>query len=137
LDYNNKKAVILAIVCTIFTSAGQILWKKGIAGIAADNLLSLLNWPFILGFVAYGLGAALMLLAFKYGDLSLVYPFIATSYVWVLLLSWHIFGEMMNTWKWSGVMIIIISVSLLGYGSAIKPKKYLVETVPESGDIHG
>ena len=132
--YDNKKAIILAIVCTIFTSAGQILWKMGLAGFSESNFWSLLNLPFILGFVAYGLGAVLMLLAFKYGDLSLVYPFIAASYVWVLLLSWYLFGDALNIWKWAGVIVIIISVSLLGYGSSRAQKK---EVKPLEGELHG
>jgi len=136
LIYDNKKAIILAIVCTIFTSAGQILWKMGLTGFSESNIWSLLNLPFILGFATYGLGAVLMLLAFKYGDLSLVYPFIAASYVWVLLLSWYLFGDTLNAWKWAGVVVIIVSVSLLGYGSS-RAQKEENGVKPLEGELHG
>ncbi|MEK6938985.1 MAG: EamA family transporter [Nanoarchaeota archaeon] len=122
MAYNNRKAIWLAIICTIFTSVGQVLWKLGLAQIEFTNLWTLINVPFIFGFISYGLGAIFMLLAFKYGELSLVYPFIAASYVWVILLSLYLFSDVMNWWKWLGVIIIILSVCLLGYGSSKKEK---------------
>ncbi|MBI4983183.1 hypothetical protein HZC32_00875 [Candidatus Woesearchaeota archaeon] len=121
MGYHNQKAIWLAIICTLFTSIGQVLWKLGLVRIDAHQWLTWFNLPFVSGFAAYGIGAALMLLAFKHGELSLVYPFIAASYVWVSLLSLYLFpSDFMNWWKWSGVIIIIISVSLLGYGSSRK-----------------
>jgi drug/metabolite transporter (DMT)-like permease len=107
---------MLTIICTIFTSAGQVLWKMGLVNFT--NFWSLVNIPFLLGFVTYGLGALFMLLAFKYGELSLVYPLVSASYVWVLLLSWYLFGDILNLWKWLGVITIVLSVSILGYGSS-------------------
>lgn len=118
---NPKRAILFAIMCTIFTSIGQVLWKFGILKIDFGNWLTIINIPFLLGFVSYGLGAVLMLLAFKHGELSFVYPIIAISYVWVILLSMYLLpNEFMNAWKWSGVALIIISVSLLGYGNSRK-----------------
>lgn len=118
---DKNKAIIFIVLCTIFTSAGQILWKSGLARIDFSNLLTFLNFPFILGFVSYGLGLLLMLAAFAKGDLSVVYPILATSYVWVSLFSPMFFPtDSMNLWKWLGVGTILLSVSLLGYGSSRK-----------------
>ncbi len=116
---NTQKAILITIFCTLFTSLGQILWKRGINQIDFNHWLTLLNLSFILGFVIYALGGLLMLIAFKKGDLSLVYPIIATGYVWVSLLSPLLFPEdSMNLWKWAGVIIILLSVSILGLGSS-------------------
>ena len=115
-------AIVLMVLCTIFTSAGQILWKLGVMNVNLDNLISLFNLPFILGFVSYGFGFVLMLLAFRYGELSILYPIVATSYVWVSLISpWLFPGDFMNIWKWVGVTVILVSVSLLGIRE--KPKR--------------
>ncbi len=116
-------AFLLAIFCTFFTAAGQILWKMGLAKTDA-TIISFLNLFFILGFVFYGLGALLMIMALRKGELSLIYPVIAIGYVWVSLLSAYFFpGDNMNLWKWFGIGIIIISISLLGWGNNHRVKK--------------
>lgn len=105
-----KSALILALICTLCTSMGQLLWKLG-----ADPLNYV--WLFF-GFVFYGLGALLMILALRSGDLSFVHPLLATSYIWVTLLSVVVFPtDVLNIWKISGVSVIIISVILLSIGS--------------------
>ncbi len=115
------KAIVLMVICTIFTSTGQILWKYGINRIDLNFLITIFNLPFILGFVFYGFGFLLMLLAFKQGELSILFPIVATSYVWVSLLSSWLFPEdVMNIWKWGGVIFILFSVSLLGLASEKK-----------------
>src|SRR3989339_274780 len=114
---NNIRPITLVTLCTVFTSAGQILFK-----IASGNLNSfhqiIINIPLWIGFICYGLGSLLMILALKYGDLSLVYPFIALSFVWVNILSIIFFSEHVKILNWLGITAIIIGVSLIGYGSS-------------------
>lgn len=113
------QAIFLMFLCTIFTSTGQILWKVGLKSVSFSNIFSFLNVAFILGFVFYGIGAMLMLVAFKSGELSVLFPIVATSYVWVSMFSPMIFpSDSMNLLKWTGVGIIMISVCMLGYGSS-------------------
>jgi multidrug transporter EmrE-like cation transporter len=109
------QAVLLMIVCTIFTSVGQILLKFGVDIFDKNHVLSLFNVPLILGFFAYVIGAMLMLAAFRVGELSVIYPIIATSYVWVSLISPLLFPDVMNVWKWLGVLTILLSVTILGF----------------------
>ncbi len=105
-----KSALILALICTLCTSAGQLFWKLG-----ADPLNYI--WLFF-GFMFYGLGALLMILALRSGDLSFVHPLLATSYIWVTILSVVVFPtDTLNIWKISGVAVIIVSVILLSIGS--------------------
>ena len=111
------RPIILVTLCTIFTSAGQIFFK-----LSSQNLNSIgqiiLNVPLWIGFILYGLGSLLMILALKYGDLSLVYPFIALSFVLVNILSIIIFNEHVKMLNWVGITAIILGVSLIGYGSS-------------------
>ncbi len=118
-NHTQLKAVLLMACCTLFTSGGQILWKWGMKTIDFNQLITFLNAPFLLGFVSYGIGAALMILALRKGELSLVYPIAATSYIWVSLISPRLFPtDIMNAWKWAGVVVILLAVSILGYGSS-------------------
>jgi multidrug transporter EmrE-like cation transporter len=121
---NNKKAahkalkpILLVILCTLFTSSGQILWK-----LASKNLNSFIgiitNIPLILGFIFYGVGAILLIISLKYGDLSLIYPFIALSFIWVNIASIFIFGEAISIINWMGIISIMLGVSLIGYGGS-------------------
>ncbi len=107
----------LMVFCTFFTSIGQILWKFGVNSFTG-SLFSIINVPFVLGCVAYGFGLILLLASLKYGELSVLYPVIATSYIWVSLLSSYLFQtDSMSLYKWVGIGFILISIALLGYKS--------------------
>jgi uncharacterized membrane protein len=58
--------------------------------------------------------AVLLILALKDGQLSILYPIISLSYVWVNLLSMYFFHEHMNLFKAIGIALIIGGVGLLG-----------------------
>ena len=63
------------------------------------------------------MGGTLLIIAFKGGEVSVLYPIIATSYVWVSLLSMKFLDEKINIFKWIGISIIIAGIILIGYGS--------------------
>jgi len=112
------KAILYIILCTLFTSSGQVLWKLALKEVVIFNPLTWINLFFILGFVSYGMGLALMLLAFKEGEVTILYPILATSYVWVSMASPYFFPtDSMNLWKWLGVAVILVSVTVLSLGS--------------------
>jgi uncharacterized membrane protein len=51
--------------------------------------------------------------AVKHGELSVLYPFVATSYIWANLLAMKYLDEKMNKLKWLGIVFIIIGVGLI------------------------
>jgi len=113
-------AIALVILTTVLTSAGQVLYKlgtnKAVELSATPGLMEYLNVFLITGLIVYGFGAVILIVALKYGELSVLYPIIATSYIWVSFLSMFFFQELMNASKWIGVLIIVVGVSLIGYG---------------------
>ena len=114
----------LMIACTVFTSAGQLLWKAGAERISFSNLLTFFNLPFLGGCVFYVFGSLLLIIALKKGELSVLYPIVATSYVWVSILAPFFFPtESMNSWKWMGVLLILFSICLLGWSSSRLSKR--------------
>ena len=48
---------------------------------------------------------------------TVLYPIISTSYIWVAIISWYFFGESLNLWKWLGIAIIILAITVIGFGS--------------------
>lgn len=111
-------AMLIVLLCTALTSVGQILFKIGSVKLSWNILALITNLPLMAGFFFYGIGAVLLILALKYGELSVLYPIIALGFVWVSLLSARFLPipESMNPMKWFGVAGIIIGVTLIGYG---------------------
>jgi drug/metabolite transporter (DMT)-like permease len=70
------------------------------------------------GYCLYGLSMLLLVLALKDGELSLLYPVIALTYVWVTFLSFVLFHEIVNPYKMIGIAIIVIGVAILGRSGA-------------------
>ncbi len=110
-------AIGLVILATLVGAFGPILLKK-----ASSKKLSKIselatNYSLFGGVALYALGTLLFIPALKGGDLSVLYPFVALSYVWVSLLSVKFLGEKMNKLKWIGIALIIIGVSFIGLGS--------------------
>lgn len=110
-------ATSLVLFTTLLTSSAQLLWKKGSATLTFDIVGILTNYYLIGGILLYIVGGTLIILAFRGGEVSVLYPIIATSYVWVSLLSVKFLGETMNELKWIGITSIIGGIILIGYGS--------------------
>ncbi len=107
-------AVIGVFICTFLTSYAHVLWKF----IASKDFIGILSsWQLWLGFVLLAVAAAILITSFKYGDVSVLYPIIAMSYIWVTLLSWYHFSEPLTIYKWIGVGGIILGLTILGKGS--------------------
>ncbi len=110
----------MVLSVTLLTSSAQILYKKGAAGFSfSPSLLS--NYPLLMGLLLYFIGAGILILALRGGELSILYPLVALSYVWVSILSMLFLGETMNAFKWGGVGMIILGMFFIGKGSSDGP----------------
>jgi undecaprenyl phosphate-alpha-L-ara4N flippase subunit ArnE len=78
-----------------------------------------LDWVYLLlGFAVFGCGAMLMILAYRYGELSALQPINSMSYVYSLFLGHAVFHEEITVLRILGVAAIMAGVILLGRGSA-------------------
>jgi len=109
-------AIIMMIICTALTSVAQVLYKKGMSYFQFDIISIITNYHLLSGFLLYGIGAVIMIYAFKTGEVTVLYPIIALSYIWVSLLAMYFFQEMMNLYKWVGVIFICIGIIFIGFG---------------------
>ena len=110
-------AALLVLFTTLLTSSAQILWKKGSATLTFDIVGILTNYYIIGGVLLYIVGGTLLILSFRGGEVSVLYPIIATSYIWVSFLSIYFLGETMNYLKWAGIISIITGIAFIGFGS--------------------
>lgn len=114
-----RRSIALVFCCTLLGAAAQVLMKSGATDVAHPGIAGVLigmltNARLFAGYCLYGLSTLLLVLALKDGELSLLYPVIALTYVWVTLLSFLLFHETVNPYKMVGIAIIVIGVTILG-----------------------
>ena len=80
----------------------------------AAILAKITNPSLMIGYSLYGVNTVLLVLALRKGQLSLLYPVIALTYVWVTMLSFFVFHETINPYKIAGLLLIITGVSVMG-----------------------
>jgi drug/metabolite transporter (DMT)-like permease len=114
-----RRAIWLVVFCTFLGAGAQILMKMGadytkthpgIAGMITNPVL-------IAGYALYAVVTILIVVAYKDGELSVLYPLISLSYVWVAVLSVFIFHDTLNAYKLIGVAVIICGVAVIGRGT--------------------
>ncbi len=107
---------MLVFACTVLGAAAQILMKVGMTHFEPRLLSILMNIPLVVGYSLYGLNTLMMVLALREGELSMLYPIIALTYVWVTLLSYTLLHEPPNIYRNVGITTIVIGVAVLGRG---------------------
>ena len=113
---SRRKSVMLVFACTILGAAAQILMKVGMTHFRPDPIALATNLPLVAGYALYGLNTLMLVLALKEGELSMLYPIIALTYVWVTLLSYLLLHEPPNLYKDIGITTIVAGVAVLGRG---------------------
>jgi drug/metabolite transporter (DMT)-like permease len=112
-----KRSIILISISSVLAGIGQIMWKKASDNISLSEILTFIDPFFISGVLIYLTATFCMVLAFKEGDLSVLHPFLATSYVWVTLITPLIFPtETITILKIFGVFLIFLGVYSIGVG---------------------
>lgn len=122
-SHQRRRSVILVFFCTIIGAAAQVLIKSGANDLGPhDSMMSTIagimnNYPLLAGYSLYGISTVLLVLALRHSELSLLYPVIALTYVWVTILSKVVFHEQFNAFKIAGITVIVGGVAILGSGA--------------------
>ncbi len=88
------------------------------AGMAGLLLAIFQNGKLFTGYACYGISTVILVIALKYGELSILYPVIALTYVWVTGLSMIIYNESLGLFKLAGLVTVILGVAILGRGKS-------------------
>lgn len=118
-------AVLVAAVT--LATAGQLLLKAGMADVGVVESVSfgtlvelirhvLTTWKLFFGIVAFGLSSMFWLVVLSRVPLSTAYPVVSLSYLLILAFSYVILGERPTVTVWSGALLIIVGISLIGFG---------------------
>ena len=103
----NKEGILLMLVSSICVCVGQLLWKLS----AMQGLIFMLA-----GFAFYGVGALIMIVAYKFGKLSVLQPMLSLNYVLSILLAAFVLHEAITLYKVIGVIIITCGVIMIAGG---------------------
>lgn len=103
----NKKGILLMLLSSLFVCVGQLLWKL------SDGGLSLY---LIVGFLCYGTGALVMLIAYRFGSLSVLHPMLSMSYVFSTVLGIVVLGEAVGPMRIIAILLILVGVIFIGGG---------------------
>ncbi|MBT5022145.1 EamA family transporter [Candidatus Woesearchaeota archaeon] len=115
-------AILIIIFSTVITSTASLFLKIGMNKFVLELFSILTNYPLLLGMFLYGIGAGLLIFAFRHGELSVLFPFYSLSFVWVIIFSSVFLNEIINIYKIIGVVGIIIGIILIGLGSKEKKR---------------
>ena len=95
------------LVSSVCVCVGQLLWK----------LSAMQGFIFMLaGFAFYGAGALIMIVAYKFGKLSVLQPMLSLNYVLSILLAAFVLHEAITLYKVIGVIIITCGVIMIAGG---------------------
>ena len=103
----NSLGIIFIFAAALLISLGQLFWKISEG--------SYLGW-LLSGFALYSMGAVLMIIAFRFGSLSVLHPFLSVSYIFALILGQVFLKEHISTLQLLGIFIIIVGVIFIGGG---------------------
>ena len=112
--------LIIILIGITFASLGQISWKWGmniegaVTEFNLDTLTSMMLNPYVvLGVIMYGLGMLCWLVSLSRKDLSYVYPFIALTFIIVLLASKFLFHEELLPFRIVGTLIVVFGILVI------------------------
>ena len=104
MNNNLKKGVLLMLGSSLCVCVGQLLWKLSVT----YGILFL-----IVGFILYGIGAIVMIVAYKFGKVSVLQPILSVNYVLSLILAVLVLGEVLTASKIAGAFLITVGVWLV------------------------
>lgn len=103
----NKNGILLMVLSSIFVCFGQLMWK-----LSVEQGFYLV----VLGFLLYGIGALFMLVAYRFGSLSVLHPVLSLNYILAIIIGVTILNETIIPCKILGIAIIIVGIIFITGG---------------------
>ncbi len=119
--------MVLALLVTsvVFATAGQITLKTAMNRVgrigtaqvtaASDTILRMAKEPLLwVGLGLFGVSALFWLVVLSHVPLSLAYPVVGVSYIFVVGFSKLVLHEHVPTLRWLGVVVVAFGIALIG-----------------------
>lgn len=102
-----KVGIALIVTSAIMTCSGQLCWKLG--AVYIEYTIGF----YLLGFLMYGMGALLMTIAFRFGEMSVLHPMLSVGFVGSLFLGSIFLNENITVRKFAGILLILVGICFL------------------------
>lgn len=110
-------SILLVVAASFIGSFGAVFLKAG-SGKLGGSIVSLLsNWRLAAGIFAFLLSSVFFVKGLQHGELSVLYPICALSYVWTLIWSCLFFQEPLTRGKFLGLGLILLGLTFMGIGN--------------------
>jgi len=110
------KLILLTALSAFIGNIGQVEFKRGSEELRFDIQAFLTNYHLLTGLFFYALSTLIYIYALSKGRLSIIYPIIATSYIWTTIFAWTFLNEPVNLTNWTGIALILLGVTLVSRG---------------------
>jgi len=108
-----NKGVMLILAAALTGAISQLLWKFG------TDANSGWIW-YLIGFVVAAISAMLMMLSFRYGEISILQPLMSLGYIFSMILGYFFLGEPITLNKIVGTVFVIIGAAILAIPDKLK-----------------
>ena len=116
--HTSLSSIALIVLSTVSSAAAQILLGMGADSLGEAGLMGILtNFALIGGYACLAMNLVLVGVALRGGQLSVLYPIMALSYVWVTILSPMFFDDIITSSQVVGLVLIVAGVGFIGAGS--------------------
>ena len=110
MDY---KLFLLTVSSAFIGSIGQLEFKRGSETLRFNVQALITNYHLLAGFFLYAISSLIYIYALSKGRLSIIYPIIATSYIWTTLFARIFLNEPISMTNWVGITLILLGVTLI------------------------
>lgn len=107
--------VVLTLAAAFIASISQLLFKRGIHGSMTMKsvIRSIFKPGVLIGLFGYFISLVIYLYALSKGELSLVYPIFASSFIFTTLLSALVLKEKITAYRAIGVALVFIGITII------------------------
>ncbi len=117
----NLQAFLIIFSSVFLSAVAQLSFKYGVSNLDLSQYSNIVVkiWflflsPFVmLGLALYGVGTILWLFALRQVDLSLAYPFVGMSFLFVFVFSVIFLQESFDMTRLFGTIVIILGIAIL------------------------
>jgi len=109
------EVILLTLLAALISSLAQLTFKRSVGRIGSlkDMVRLIANRGVLLGLLGYAAGFLLELAALSGGQLSIVYPIFASSFIFVTLLSATTLKERVSLMRAAGVLLIFAGIAIV------------------------
>lgn len=109
------EVILLTLIAALVASFAQLQFKRSVGKIGSlKHLIRLItNKGVVLGLVCYATALGLYLTALSGGQLSIVFPVFASSFIFVTILSALTLNEKITAMRALGVLLVFIGVAIV------------------------